>query len=200
MVKLKSFFSIDGCLTIGAVLNFPRNLQIKLITTGDEMLLTEITPITNWTELENKTRKETGLDVSVFDKDGIRITENKEWINELCPKVKSIATGQTHICAVAHSNIAAMARKSGKNIVEECDAGLIKAVVPIFKDGEFVGALGGCGKMLDDSEIETEYICRTIKCDEQEIDALGKSVKVMTEDAAENAVEKMAEELAKIVN
>jgi ligand-binding sensor protein len=163
------------------------------------MLLTEIAPISEWTELENKVRNKTGLDVSVFDTEGIRITDNKEWINKLCPEIKSVDAGQTHICAVAHSNIAAMAAKSGKNIVEECDAGLIKAVVPLFKDDKFIGAFGGCGKMLDDGEIEVEYICRTIKSKEPEIAELSKSIEIMTEEAAEEAVEYMADEVAKIL-
>jgi len=163
------------------------------------MLLTEIASISEWTELENKIRNKTGLEVSVFDTNGMRITDNKNWNNKLCPKIKSIGTGQTHICAVAHSNIAAMAAKSGKNIVEECDAGLIKAITPIFKENVFIGAVGGCGKMLDDGEIEIEYICRTIHCDEQEIEDLSKSVELMTEVAAEEAVKYMADEVAKIL-
>ena len=163
------------------------------------MVLTEISSISNWTELENKIKNKTGLETTVFDTEGIRITDNKEWINELCPKIKSIDAGQTHICAVAHKNIAAIAAKSGKNIVEECDAGLIKAVAPIFKDGQCIGALGGCGKMLDDGEIEVEYISKTIKVDEAEIEELSKSIDTMSEATAEEAVSYMADELAKIL-
>ena len=163
------------------------------------MLLTEIASISDWTELENKIRNKTGLEVSVFDTNGMRITDNKIWNNKLCPKIKSIDAGQTHICAVAHNNIAAMAAKRGKNIVEECDAGIIKAVTPIFKENVFIGTVGGCGKMLDDGEIEVEYICRTIQCDEQEIEDLGKSVKIMTEAAAAEAVKYMADEVEKIL-
>ena len=92
-----------------------------------------------------------------------------------------------------------MAAKSGKNIVEECDAGLIKAVVPLFKDDKLIGAFGGCGKMLDDGEIEVEYICRTIKSEEPEIAELSQSIEIMSEAAAEEAVEYMANEVAIIL-
>jgi len=165
-----------------------------------KMLLTEVLHVSDWIKLENKARKKTGLDVSVFDANGNKITDNIKWVNHLCPKIKSTPSGQTHICAVANNNIAIMAKKSGKTIVEECDAGLMKAVAPIIINGEFIGTFGGCGKMLDDGEIEIEYICRMIQVNYQELEALGKSVEVISQDEAEEAVSYMAEELEKIDN
>jgi len=36
-------------------------------------------------------------------------------------------------------NIAAQAMRSRETVIEECDAGMIKLVVPIFLEDEFIG-------------------------------------------------------------
>ena len=40
------------------------------------------------------------------------------------------------------ANFMAMAKQTRKAVIEECDAGLMKVVVPIIVDGEFIGAVG----------------------------------------------------------
>ena len=104
------------------------------------MKLTDIYPIEKWMAFEKKIHERSGLDANVFNPNGIRITEYKEWVNRLCPAVKAIDKGQSYICAVAHMNIAAQAMKTRLPAIEECDAGLIKIVVPIFIGDEFAGA------------------------------------------------------------
>jgi ferredoxin len=80
-----------------------------------------------------------GLNAAVYNVDGVRITDFKKWANELCPALRATAKGQEYICAVAHQNIAARAIKTGKTVVDECDAGLMKFAVPIFVADEFLG-------------------------------------------------------------
>ena len=107
------------------------------------MKLTDIAPIKIWLELEQKINKRSGLNASVFDVAGVRITDFKRWANKLCPVIKADEKGQNYICAVAHQNIAAQAKRTRRPVISECDAGLMKLVVPIFIGGEFLGVAGG---------------------------------------------------------
>ena len=118
------------------------------------MKLTDIYPIEKWMAFEKNIHEKSGLDANVFNPDGIRITEYKEWVNRLCPAIKAIDKGQSYICAVAHMNIAAQAMQTRKPAIEECDAGLIKLVVPIFIGDEFAGAVGACGLLAEDGEVD----------------------------------------------
>ena len=86
------------------------------------MRLVDILPSKNWVELEQEIHKRSGLNASVFDADGIRITKFQKWANRLCPMIKANEKGQSYICAVAHQNIAAQSMKKKEPIVEECDA------------------------------------------------------------------------------
>jgi hypothetical protein len=75
------------------------------------MKLTDIAPLEKWLELEQKINERSGLNASVFDVNGVRITNFKKWANKLCPVIKADEKGQAYICAVAHQNIAALLQR-----------------------------------------------------------------------------------------
>ncbi|MBW1751671.1 MAG: hypothetical protein JRJ46_00895 [Deltaproteobacteria bacterium] len=57
------------------------------------MKLKDILSIEKWTEIEKEINNKFGLNASVFDADGIRITRFKNWANRLCPVIKSYENG-----------------------------------------------------------------------------------------------------------
>jgi len=109
------------------------------------MNLTDIAPLERWMKLENDINARSGMDANVFDIKGYRISPQKHWANRLCPAIKETDKGQSFICAPAHMNLAAQAMRGRATVIEECDAGMIKLVVPIFVGEEFIGAVGACG-------------------------------------------------------
>ena len=140
------------------------------------MKLLDILPAETWIELEKEINKRSGLNASVFDSEGIRITDFKKWANRLCPVVKANEKGQSYICAVAHQNAANQAKKTRNPVIIECDAGLIKMVVPIFFDDEFLGVAGGCGLLLTDGEVDSFLINKTTSIDVGEIENLSGDI------------------------
>lgn len=140
------------------------------------MKLTDIMPLEQWIAFEKDIHERSGLDANVFNTDGIRITDYKQWVNRFCPEVKADDRGQSFICAVAHMNIAEMARQAGEAVIEECDAGLLKLVVPIFIKDEFMGAVGACGLLLEGGEIDTFMVNKTLGLAEEDIEALSHDI------------------------
>jgi ligand-binding sensor protein len=140
------------------------------------MELNEIAPLESWVALEKEIAARSGLNANVFNSEGIRISAFRHWNNRLCPAVKDNARGQSYICAVAHSNVSALARQSKSPLVEECDAGLVKLVVPIFLDEAFLGVVGGCGHLLEDGEVDTFMINRTTGIAEAELETLAEGI------------------------
>jgi len=148
------------------------------------MELTDISPLEVWVEFEKDVYERSGLDANVFNIKGIRITEYKQWVNRFCPKVKADDRGQSFICAVAHMNVAEMAKNDKKPVIEECDAGLLKLVVPIFVDDAYIGAFGACGMILDDGEVDSFMVNKTIGMDEAEIESLSNDIKHISSEVA----------------
>jgi ligand-binding sensor protein len=164
------------------------------------MELTDIQPLEKWVEFEKEITKRSGLDASVFNIKGIRITNFRQWANRLCPAIKATDKGQSFICAVAHMNLAEQSRQTREPVIEECDAGLMKLVVPIFVGDEFVGAVGGCGHILDDGEADSFMINKTTEIDEAEIESLSEGIPSITTEQAESLAEFIRGEIDKIVN
>lgn len=138
------------------------------------MELTDLLPLEKWVELEKEIHARSGLESNVFNTDGIRITDNKVWVNRLCPAIKATDKGQAFICAVAHMNLAHQAKEEGKPVIEACDAGLMKIVVPIIMDGEFIGAVGACGLLPADGEVDAFLVNKITEIEEDTVEAFAR--------------------------
>ena len=140
------------------------------------MELTDLLPVEEWMKLEKEIHARYGLDTNVFNTDGIRITPYKSWVNRICPEIKATDKGQSFICAVAHMNLAVMARNSGQAVVEECDAGIVKIVVPVFVADNFIGAVGACGKCLEEGEVDAFLVNKITDIEEEKVESLARDI------------------------
>jgi ligand-binding sensor protein len=160
------------------------------------MKLTDIASLESWVALERAIAERSGLNANVFDTEGIRISEFRHWNNRLCPAIKAIDKGQSYICAVAHSNVATLARQGREPVIEECDAGLVKLVVPIYLDDEFLGVVGGCGHLLDDGEVDSFMINRTTDIAEETVAELAQGIGRIRREEAEALAGYIQQEIA----
>ena len=163
------------------------------------MKLTDIAPLERWMELENDINTRSGMDANVFDTRGYRISDQKHWANKLCPAIKDTDKGQSFICAPAHMNIAAQAMRSREPVIEECDAGMIKLVVPIFMNEEFVGAVGACGLKFEDGEIDSFLVNKMTEMDEEKVETLSATVLSIAREKAEELKQFIQEKIDAIL-
>uniref|UniRef100_A0A7C4RUM0 PocR domain-containing protein n=1 Tax=Desulfatirhabdium butyrativorans TaxID=340467 RepID=A0A7C4RUM0_9BACT len=148
------------------------------------MQLTDICPLSRWVAFEKHMHERFGIDINVFNPEGIRITDHKAWVNRLCPAIKATDKGQAFICAVAHMNISGEARRTQQSVIEECDAGLIKLVVPIFFQGEYLGAVGACGLRFEDGEVDPFLVHKVAGIPEETVEELAVDIGVMPREKA----------------
>ena len=163
------------------------------------MKLTDIAPLKKWIALEKDIHKQSGLDVNVFDTKGYRISEFKNWANRLCPEIKATDKGQSFICAPAHMNIATLAMRSRQPVIEECDAGMLKLVVPIILNDEYVGAVGACGFLLDDGEVDSFLVNKMTDINEDKVEKLAEGIDSITTEKAEILAQYIENQIARIV-
>jgi ligand-binding sensor protein len=163
------------------------------------MKLTDIAPLERWMELENDINTRSGMDANVFDTRGYRISDQKHWANKLCPAIKDTDKGQSFICAPAHMHIAAQAMRSREPVIEECDAGMIKLVVPIFMNEEFVGAVGACGMKFEDGEIDSFLVNKMTEMDEEKVETLSATVLSIAREKAEELKQFIQEKIDAIL-
>ncbi len=163
------------------------------------MELTDIQPMRKWIELEKKIIETCQIQSVTFNIEGTRITDYVKWSNRICPAIKGSEKGGPFICAVAHMNMAAQAEKTRKPVVEECDAGILKIVVPIFVKDEFVGTAGGCGRIPAGGEVDTFMINKTIGLEEEKIQDLTDDMGSMTTEEVQECANFIEKEIKHIV-
>ena len=146
-----------------------------------DMELVDMMPVEEWVEIEKEINKRSGLNASVYDARGMRITDFKKWANLLCPSIRQTEKGLQSICSVAHQNVAAQVLKTRKTVFDECDAGLMKFAVPIFVDDEFMGVAGGCGKLRGGGRVDAYLVHRTTDLDEKVIGDLSSEIETISE-------------------
>jgi ligand-binding sensor protein len=163
------------------------------------MKLTDIQPLEEWEAFEKDIHERFGLNAGVFDEAGSKITGLATWGNRLCPVIKGSDKGRTAICAVANQNMLAAAKNTHKSVVEECDAGLIKFVSPIFVGDTFLGIAGGCGILLDSGEIDAFLINKLAGIEADEIESRASDVDKATRDEVDSMVHYVEEGIDRIV-
>lgn len=136
------------------------------------MKITDLMSKEEWTRLEDVFHQLTGLDTNVYDSQGFTFTGQKQWANRICPVIKARPESLQAVCSVAHQNLAHQAKNLGEPVIEECDIGLLKICVPVIVNGQFLGAVGGCGHLLEGSEVDTFLIHKLTGRDESEIEEL----------------------------
>ena len=164
------------------------------------MELTDILPKEKWAALEREIQEISGMRPRVYDVNGMGITDHSFFGNDLCARIQSIPKAQTFICAVAQNNLAVMAQNTRRPVVEECDAGMVKVVVPIFVGDELIGTAGCCGKLLEDGEVDAFMIQRSSDLPEEEIETLAKTVPTATSAEMEALADRIARRLEELLS
>lgn len=163
------------------------------------MELVDLCPLETWAALENEIYERSGLNAAVYNTEGIRINGTLRWPNRLCPEIKAIPKGQSFICATAHMNIANDAKNQRRPVIEECDAGMIKLVVPIFYEDEFIGSAGGCGRLLDDGAVDEFLVNKITGLEESEIERLAEGIPAISTEAARELASFIRQRIDRIV-
>ncbi len=141
------------------------------------MEITDLMSKEEWARLEEEFHHKTGLDTNVYDQEGYTFTGLKQWANRVCPVIKAKPESLQAVCSVAHQNLAHQARTLGEPVIEECDIGLLKICVPVIVNGRFLGAVGGCGHLLEDGEVDTFLVHKLTGRDEAEVEELASDLK-----------------------
>jgi ligand-binding sensor protein len=84
-------------------------------------------------------------------------------------------------------------------VIEECDAGMIKLVVPIFLGSEFIGAVGACGMKFEDGDIDSFLVNKMTDIAEDTVESLSATVPAIARGKAEELGRHIAESVEKII-
>lgn len=147
------------------------------------MNLADVMAKEEWIAIQDELHDKFNLNADIMDAEGKRFAGNT-WGNELCPAIREDKKGYGAICATAGMMFTQMVQE-GEPFVEECDGGMARISVPVKVNGELLGAVGGCGMVVDDGEVDEFTIGMMSDLSESVIAEKAATVPVATEATVE---------------
>jgi ligand-binding sensor protein len=161
------------------------------------MELINLMPIENWKHLADNIYARFGFNGAILDKNNILVCSSTRWANKICPEIKG---GDNRIlCASAQKRLSKMAEDKKEPVIDECDAGFVKFVVPVFSDDEFLGTVSGCGSLLDDAELDAFYIGKLLNREEEDIKDFLITVPRISKNKVNEAIKYVQEKIKEIL-
>ncbi len=160
------------------------------------MKLTDIISKEEWIEFALEIQKEYGLQTSVLDAEHTGF-HAPPFTNDVCTTIRKNKKTAGRVCSLAQQDIANEAKVLKQPVVEECDAGLVKIVVPVFHEDGYIGSITLCGAIEEGSEAEIFHISRLLETDEKEVEEMYRTVRVFTADELDGIAEEINKRLQK---
>jgi ligand-binding sensor protein len=113
----------------------------------------------------------------------------------LCAAVRNNPEATTFICSQTNTAMLAVVSKTLQPEIDLCEAGLIRLVVPIVRDGELVGQVFACGLAPRDEELDAFPIARQLGIPEEQVLELAKSTPLGSEEELRALVDRLFRQL-----
>ena len=135
----------------------------------------------DWIKILEEVSDATQMASALTDEEG-NIIEVCGQRSPLCVKIRENQKSLTFICSQCNRSMLKEAKKGLKPILDCCDAGFSRMVLPIIYGQRVVGQITACGSVLNKDEIDSFYIAKQIGLNEEDIMEMADSMPVVSED------------------
>lgn len=160
-----------------------------------ELTVYDVNSRETWQELLDEARSAVGMPAALLDPNNAILQSSGER-NELCTDIRSRKESLPVICGQSQKFMAETARTQKAPLVELCEGGLAKLVVPIFREQNYLGCVTTCGSLLPGTEVETFLIGKATGQGEEAVAAMAKKVPTVKKEE----LQKLGEDLFKRLN
>jgi ligand-binding sensor protein len=136
-----------------------------------------------WEDLLEEISSKLQMVASLVDENG-RILLHKGTYQEICERVRSDDKTLTFICGQTSTALMKEAEIAGSPVVDVCQIGLCKVVIPIFQSGRMAGAVTACGGLLEGEEPDVFMVSQELGITEGEAETLFRGCPNVEEERA----------------
>jgi len=149
-----------------------------------------------WQKILDDLCEESGMPTALVDKKSVVLQDSGER-NPLCLKIRSNNESLAFICGQTQQFMVKKAKSTQKPVIDPCEAGMLKLLIPLFLDNEFVGSITVCGSCAPGEEIETFAIAQSTKMNEDEIRPLVKQLCEVDQEKVTGVAQRLFQEIQK---
>ncbi len=113
----------------------------------------------------------------------------------LCAAIRDNQDATTFICSQTNTVMLATVEKTRQPVVDFCEAGLLRLVVPILQGDQMVGQVTACGVAVKDEEPDAFLVAKQLAVSEEEVLRLAESTPFGSEDEVRQLCTRLFDEL-----
>jgi ligand-binding sensor protein len=139
---------------------------------------------------------ETKMTATLTDDKGNHILEEQGQRYPLCLKIREKEASRTFICSQTNVAMLEEAKRTQKPLIDECEAGLVRMVVPICREGVLIGQVTACGLAAEEEEeIDPFLIAKQVGLSEGEVEDLATLTPAVSKADVERIADRLHAEL-----
>jgi ligand-binding sensor protein len=147
-----------------------------------------------WDEILSRFARQIGMTACLTDETG-SVPRCQGDRFPLCAAVRESQAATTFICSQTNTAMLAVVTKTLEPEIDLCEAGLIRLVVPLVRDGRLVGQVFACGLAPRDEELDPFLVARQLGISEERVLELAQSTPLASEEELRPAVDQLFREL-----
>jgi ligand-binding sensor protein len=148
-----------------------------------------------WQKTLDHVFRELDMPAALLDNKNIILQTSGER-NALCLAIRSNNEALPLICGQTQQTMAKQAETTKAPVIDACNAGLSKFVIPLFVADEWVGSFTACGSSIPYEDIEDFIIGQSTKMSEKDIGRLKQQVSPIQQAKVIEVVDRLFQELS----
>jgi len=145
------------------------------------MELMDVMPQGEWEELVDGFAREVGMTACLADREGNPMFCRADRF-PLCAAVRVHEQAKRSICSQTNAAMLAVVKQTLLPEVDLCEAGMLRAVVPVVRDSAPIGHVMTCGLACEDEELSELLLTRELGISKEQVRALAQETPVGSED------------------
>jgi len=128
-----------------------------------------------WQAILDEISKRLGMPAALMDEKNV-ILQHSGTRNDLCLAVRGNDHSRSTICGASQQFLAQQAWSSGEPVIDVCEAGICKFVLPLGGPDRPVGTLTACGSCSRTEDIEDEMVQLNLPMEDEALASLKAQV------------------------
>ncbi|MGQ9655525.1 MAG: PocR ligand-binding domain-containing protein [Thermodesulfobacteriota bacterium] len=134
-------------------------------------VLFEIREKGKWLEILGEIASDLGMVATLVDPQGMILLHAGDY-PEICLRVRRRPQALSFVCGQSSQALMKQAERSRGPVVELCQIGLCKMVIPLFSGDRFLGAVASCSRALVGEELDPFLLSQELGIGEEEAQGL----------------------------
>lgn len=147
-----------------------------------------------WAELLRELSQELGMVATLVDSQGKILVHVGDY-TDVCIRVRNRPESLTFVCGQTSQALMKQAEKTGQPVVDLCQIGLCKMIIPLFRGKSLLGAVAACSRALAGEELDPFMVAQELGISEKEAqELLGSAPQIQEErlwEAAKRWIQKI---------